>query len=122
MRLEHTAIFAEDTIALADWYCRCFGMRVVYRNDAKPPTFFVADERGMCLEIIGRPGKPAIDDTGRVFHLAWVVDDLEKAAADLRAKGVPLEPLAGGTGVKLHYFNDPAGNRGQIIKRDKPLV
>jgi catechol 2,3-dioxygenase-like lactoylglutathione lyase family enzyme len=122
LRLEHTALFAEDTTALAEWYCRCFGMRVVFRNDAVPPTYFVADSAGMCLEIIARKGPPALDDTGRVFHIAFVVNDFDQAAAALAAAGVALEPEGGGPGLRVRFFNDPAGNRAQIVFREKPLV
>jgi catechol 2,3-dioxygenase-like lactoylglutathione lyase family enzyme len=125
MRLEHIALFAADTLALADWYCRHFGMRVVFRNEAEPPTFFVADPRGICLELIGRKGPPAVEDTGRVFHFAFVLDDdaaFDEAVSRLGAGGVPLEKEGGGDGLRVRFFYDPAGNRGQIIKRPKPLA
>jgi catechol 2,3-dioxygenase-like lactoylglutathione lyase family enzyme len=122
MRLEHTALFAPDTTHLADWYCRHFQMTIVFKGGGEPPTYFVADRNGMCLEIMALKGPRGIDDTGRVFHLAFVPDDFEKACAELTAAGVTLEPEIQGPGLRLRYFYDPAGNRAQVIKRDKPLT
>ena len=38
-------------------------------------------------------------------------------------QGVPLEQEIGGAdgGVRLCYFDDPEGNRGQVVWRKKPL-
>lgn len=123
MRIEHFAIYAEDTVALADWYCEKFGLKVVFRNEQQPPTFFVADGEGMAIEIIGRPPRAQPIDFGDVFHFAFLVDDFDKTLADLQAKGVEFEDelqFAGGA-VRLCYFADPAGNRGQIVYRAEPL-
>jgi catechol 2,3-dioxygenase-like lactoylglutathione lyase family enzyme len=122
MRIEHVAVLAADTVALADWYCRHFAMRVVFRNNDNPPTLFVADRNGMCIEIMALRGGRGIDDTGRVFHLAFVPDDFDKACAELTAAGVKLEPEITGPGLRLRYFYDPAGNRAQVIQRDKPMT
>ncbi len=123
MHLEHFAIYAEDTAALADWYCETFGMKVVFRNEQQPPTIFVADEKGMCIEMIGRRPRAQPIDFSDVFHFAFLVDDFDAAAAELKAKGVALEDelsFEGGT-VRICYFSDPAGNRLQIVHRDQPL-
>lgn len=123
MRIEHFAIYAEETIPLANWYCEKLGMKVVFQGTQKPPMMFVADEKGMAIEIIGRPPREKPLDFSTIFHFAFVVDDFDKAVADLRAKGVPLEPevVGAAANVRLCYFNDPAGNRGQIAWRARPL-
>lgn len=122
MRIEHVALFAADTVALADWYCRHFQMRVAFRSADNPPTIFVADRGNMCIEIMALRGERAINDTGRVFHLAFVPDDFDTACKDLVAAGVELEPESGPPGIRLRYFFDPAGNRAQVIKREKALT
>ncbi|QDU43539.1 Glyoxalase-like domain protein [Symmachiella dynata] len=123
MRIEHFAIYAEDTIELADWYCEKFGLKVVFRNEQQPPVFFVADESGMSIEIIGRPPRAQPIDFGDVFHFAFIVDDFDATVAELTAKGVPFEDeiqFADGA-VRICYFADPAGNRGQVVYRSQPL-
>jgi len=124
MRIEHFAVYAEDTVELADWYCEKFGMRVVFRNEQQPPTFFIADESGMAIEIIGRRPRAQPIDFSDVFHFAFVTDDFESEVAQLKAQGVPLEDEieGAGAGMRLCYFNDPAGNRGQVVQRAQPLV
>lgn len=123
MRIEHFAIYAEDTAALADWYCSKFGMKVVFKGKQNPPMIFVADNKGMCIEMIGRPPREKPIDFSAIFHFAFLVDDFDKEVAELKAKGVPLEDEVVGAapGVRLCYFDDPAGNRGQIAWRAEPL-
>jgi catechol 2,3-dioxygenase-like lactoylglutathione lyase family enzyme len=123
MRIEHFAIYAEDTVALADWYCDKFGMKVVFKGKQDPPMIFVADKEGMCIEIIGRPPRTQPIDFNTVFHFAFLVDDFDQAVAELKAKGVPLEDEVVGAapGVRLCFFDDPAGNRGQLAWRAEPL-
>jgi glyoxylase I family protein len=55
-RIEHAAIFAEDPSRLKDFYIRAFGLRVVLDNgQGSPPGYFLGDDHGTALEIIGRP-------------------------------------------------------------------
>ena len=123
MRIEHFAIYAEDTIALADWYCDKFGLKVIFKGEQTPPMIFVADEQGMAIEIIGRPARSEPIDFNTVFHFAFVVDDFDKAAGDLKQKGVPLEDEVVGAAadVRLCFFDDPAGNRVQLVWRGNAL-
>ncbi|MCA9117049.1 MAG: VOC family protein [Planctomycetaceae bacterium] len=122
MRIEHFAIYAADTTALASWYCTHFGLKQIFSNEDSPPTYFLADEHGMAIEIIGRPPREALD-LKQVFHFAFLPEDFEAEVARLREAGVPLEQEIGGAdgGVRLCYFDDPEGNRGQVVWRKKPL-
>jgi len=123
MRIEHFAIYAEDTVALADWYCEKFGLKVIFKGSQNPPMMFVADEQGMAIEIIGRPPRSEPIDFNTIFHFAFLVDDFDKAVKDLKQKGVPLEDevVGASSSVRLCFFDDPAGNRGQIAWRANPL-
>ena len=123
MRIEHLAIFAEDTVALANWYCEKFGLKIIFKGEQNPPMIFVADERGMAVEIIGRAPRTEPIDFNTVFHFAFVVDDFDKTAEDLKQKGVPLEDevVGAASDVRLCFFDDPAGNRVQLVWRGNPL-
>lgn len=48
--IEHTAIAARDSKALAEWYVKTFGCRIVYDNGKG--TYFTAFENGDMFEII----------------------------------------------------------------------
>jgi len=123
MRIEHFAIYAEDTVALGDWYCEKFDLKVVFKGPQNPPMIFVADEQGMSIEIIGRPPRSEPIDFNTIFHFAFLSDDFDKTVEDLKQKGVSLEDevVGAAAGVRLCFFDDPAGNRGQIVWRETPL-
>ena len=120
--IEHVAILTDDTVALKDWYCKNFDMTVAFESDATPPVFFVKDAAGVCIEIIPRSEPAPSIDTGLVFHLAFKTDDFDKTMAKLKENGVPLEAeVAPFPGTRVIFFNDPAGNRCQIVWREKPV-
>ena len=123
MRIEHFAIYAEDTVALADWYCEKFGLKVIFQGDQEPPMIFVADQAGMAIEIIGRPPREQPIDFNTVFHFAFLAEDFDQVCEDLKQKGVDLEDetVGAAANVRLCFFDDPAGNRGQIVWRSQPL-
>ncbi len=122
--LEHFAIYAADPHALKAFYEAALGLRVVRDNGAgNPPGYFLADERGTALEVIGRPdGEPGVAQR-YVCHVAFRVADFAAARADLERRGVEFEA---GTEVdspamQTAFFHDPEGNRIQIVQRFQPL-
>ena len=57
-------------------------------------------------------------------HLAFNVplDQFDAMAEKLRTAGAKVdEPMVAASGDRLCYFNDPAGNRAQIVGRHNPL-
>ena len=84
MRIEHFAIYAEETESLADWYCERFGLKVVFKGTQQPAIIFLADESGMAIEIIGRPRRSEPLDFRTVFHFAFVVDDFDAAVEEFQ--------------------------------------
>ena len=124
-RIEHFAIFADDLERLRSFYVEVMGLRVVVDNSRAPvPGYFLADDRGVALEIIERPaGVPAVE-TRYVCHAAFLVEDVAAMRARLAARGCRFEDK---TAVdtetfKTAFFRDPAGNRCQIVWRRTPLA
>ena len=123
-KMEHFALFAADPAALKDFYVEALGLKVVVDNGkASTPGYFLADDGGGALEIIGRPAAELGADTRYVCHVAFLVDDLDQARAALQARGLAFEA---GTEVdtpkmKSVFFRDPEGNRTQIVWRSGPL-
>jgi len=123
--LEHVAICAEDTVALARWYCDVLGFEERYKNTKEPPTFFVKQPGGSMLEIM--PAKGArhnrADADAGLAHLAVAVTDFDAAYAALQEKGVNFtgEPKDASGGVKVVFFTDIEDNLIQIIYRPNPL-
>lgn len=123
-RMEHFAFFAADPAALKDFYCDAFGMRLALDNSAAtPPGYFLVDDAGTALEIIGRPADHPRPNTRHVCHVAFSVDDVAAARAALEARGLVFETdtAVDAPGMKTAFFTDPEGNRGQIVWRAKPL-
>jgi glyoxylase I family protein len=122
-KLEHFAIYAADTPALKDFYVEALGLRLIVTGNGSPPGYFLADDSGTALEIIGRPGgEPAVNQRW-VCHLAIRVDDYAATHAALERRGIVFEPetCVDNDTLKTAFFNDPEGNRCQIVWRNPPL-
>ena len=119
--VDHVAIAARDPGALADWYCRALGFRVLSDNGKERPTRLLAGDAGALIEMMPDNQTPA---RGRelfnpgISHLAIRVDDLEAAVARLNEHGVqsapPIEAAGGG---RIANFADPEGNALQFVER-----
>src|SRR5262249_39951713 len=122
-KMEHFAIYAADAPALRDFYIAAFGMRLVVENPGDPPGYFLADDAGMALEIIGRPvGESGVNQRW-VCHVAFWVDDFVAARAALENRGATFEgdTLIDNDAMRTAFFRDPAGNRVQIVWRKQRL-
>jgi glyoxylase I family protein len=123
-RIEHAAYFAADPSSLKDFYRAAFGLKVVLDNgQGVPPGYFLGDDHGTSLEIIGRP--PGFENVQQryICHVAFVVEDLEAKKLELEAIGLTFEVVTfvDNDSMTTAFCNDPAGNRIQIVKRKKPL-
>lgn len=124
-KIEHFALFASDAPALKDFYVAAFGLRVAVDNSQNdPPGYFLADDDGMALEIIGRPAGTAGADTRYVCHVAFEVDDFARSRAALEGAGMrfEVETAVDDETMTTAFFRDPEGNRCQIVRRHRPLI
>jgi glyoxylase I family protein len=122
-KIEHFAIYADDPTALKDFYVSALGLHVIVESGGDPPGFFLADDQGMSIEILGRPpGMPAVN-TRWVCHLALCVDDVPAKRAELERLGMVFETktLVDTAEMKTAFFQDPGGNRCQIVWRRREL-
>ena len=122
-KIEHFAIYAENSVALKDFYVSAFGLRVIVESGGSPPSYFLADDSGMPIELIARPkGEPGANQRW-VCHIAFWVDDFASAKSALEARGIVFETdtLVENESMQTAFFNDPEGNRAQIVWRRKPL-
>ena len=122
-RIEHFAIYADDAPALKDFYVEAIGLRLIVESGGDPPGYFLADESGMAVEIIGRPKGEAGVNQRWACHFAYWVDDYAAARAALERRGVVFEAdtVVDTPAVRTAFFNDPEGNRCQIVWRREPL-
>ncbi len=119
--IEHTAIASPRPRELAEWYVQTLGFRI---NHEYSGNYFVKAPNGAMLEIIPSEGDPVPSHmkTPGIRHLAISVSDFDRAAGDLRQKGVRIvsEPL-NLSGNRLIFFTDPEGNLLHLIARPAPL-
>ncbi len=122
-RLEHIALFAANSSALKDFYVDVLGMTIALESGGDPPGYFLADDQGMALEIIGRPATESAVNQRWVCHVAFWVDDLAAKRVELESRGVTFETetAVDNDSIKTAFFHDPEGNRCQIIWRRKRL-
>lgn len=119
--VEHTAIAARDSAALAAWYCDVLGMRILYKNDAPRPSLLVGGDWGGILEIMPDNGSAAVThqpfDPG-IRHIALRVDDMQEAHRSLQGKVLGLtDPAPAAGGGEIAFFHDPEGNLLQLVSR-----
>lgn len=122
MRLEHFGLYAHDPEALARWYAKSVGLRIVrcLEKEGRPPVYFLAGAGDAEIEIL--PTQEARIDrdlTSPGFsHLGFVVEDFDAEQRRLAAEGIPLRGVREtSNGWKIGYFEDPEGNRIEIVHR-----
>ncbi len=117
--LEHIAITStHETFAQTlAFYQTVFGMKTIREGK---DLVFISDGQGGRIELL-MYGEPVLPNPN---HLAFNVplDQFDAMVARLRASGAKVdEPGLAASGDRLCYFNDPAGNRAQIVGRKNPL-
>ena len=121
--IEHFAIYASNAPALKEFYVEAFDLKVIVESGGDPPGYFLADDRGTAIEIIGRPPGEVGANQRWVCHLAFWTDDFAAACARLKAHGASFETdtFVENERLRTAFFNDPEGNRLQIVWRRNPL-
>jgi glyoxylase I family protein len=123
-RIEHFALFADDLAGLRTFYEEALGLRMILDNSTAPVAgYFLADDGGCVLEIIARPPGTPKGSTRFLCHAAFWVDDYDVSKSALQKRGAVFEAdtAVENDSVKTAFFDDPDGNRLQIVWRAKPL-
>ncbi|HXG09774.1 MAG TPA: VOC family protein [Gemmataceae bacterium] len=127
MNIEHIALNVSDPVALADWYTRHLGMRIVRSVDGPPHTRFLADQAGRVVLEVYRQDAPVPDYAAldpMVLHLAFTAPDVGEARRRLLAAGARAEGeiTTAPSGDELAMLRDPWGIPVQLVKRARPLL
>lgn len=117
--LEHVAITSTaDTFApTLAFYQNVFGMKTIREGK---DIVFISDGQGGRIELL-MYGEPMLPNPN---HLAFNVplNDFDAMVEVLKSAGAKVEsPILAASGDRLCYFNDPAGNRAQIVGRHNPM-
>lgn len=115
--IHHIAVICADYARSKAFYTDVLGLepiRETYRSERRSYKLDLAVPGGTQVELFSFPDPPprvSRPEACGLRHLAFVVADVEKAAATLAAKGVTLEPvrLDELTGRRFVFFADPDG-------------
>jgi glyoxylase I family protein len=120
--VEHVAIATKDPQRLARWYVEHLNFAPLLDTGA---TVYIKAPNSVILEFVAAENtalSPGIRDAG-IRHIAFSVDDLEAAHAQLKSRGIEFEPRAIVLpGMRLHFFRDLEGNYLHLVCREKPLL
>ena len=115
-RMHHAAIIVSDYERVREFYVEKLGFPVLRENFRQERGDWKLDLK--CgdgeLEIFAIPGAPPRPDHPEargLRHLAFRVEDVEKAARELEKRGIPCEPIRRDpyTGGRATFFHDPDG-------------
>ena len=115
-RMHHAAIIVSDYGRAREFYVEKLGFPVLRENfrqergDWKLDLRF-GDGELEIFAIPGAPPRPSHPEARGLRHLAFRVEDVEKAARELEERGVPCEPIRRDpyTGGRMTFFHDPDG-------------
>ncbi|HEV7298868.1 MAG TPA: VOC family protein [Tepidisphaeraceae bacterium] len=129
LSVEHVAWQVDDPVAVAQWYVRHLGFRVVRRNDNDPArTHFLADAGGRCVVEIYRNPAASVPNYRAMhhlhLHLALAVTDPRATRDALLAAGCTVDDDLRTTpaGDQLCMLRDPFGFAVQLCRRARPLI
>ena len=125
-KIEHIALAVADLDAAVKHYEEVWGLSVSHRERVEDQGV----EEAMLplgesyLQLLGPTGPDTtvgkfVERRGEgLHHIAYEVDDLEAALAELKEKGVPLideAPRLGGRGHMVAFVH-PKGNHGLLVE------
>jgi lactoylglutathione lyase len=131
MRLLHTMIRVNNLDDSLKFYCDALGMKLMRKNDYPNGEFTLAfvgygDERdSTVIELTHNWDKSSYEMGDAFGHLAIGTDDIYRACAELKQKGVKVVrepgPMKFG-GPEIAFIEDPNGYKIELIQTAKPVV
>ncbi|GIO15503.1 VOC family protein [Cohnella xylanilytica] len=124
-RIHHVAVIASDYERSKRFYAEVLGLTVVaetYREERDSWKLDLAVGGDYQIELFtfpGAPERPSYPEARGLRHLAFEVDDVDAAAAELRGKGIEAEAVRVDpvTGKKFVFFADPDGLPLELYER-----
>lgn len=116
-QVHHIAIIATDYAASKTFYCDVLGFTLLseaYREECDSWKGDLALNGQYVIELFSfpfPPARPSRPEACGLRHLAFSVEDVDKAVAHLEANNVKCESVRVGpfTNKRFTFFNDPDG-------------
>ena len=113
-KIYHIAIICSDYKTSKEFYVEKLGLRIIreiYREerDSYKLDLEIGDSQIELFSFPNAPKRPSYPEAQGLRHLAFEVDDIEKAVEELKQKGIKTEPIRVDecTGRKFTFFEDP---------------
>ncbi len=115
LKVHHIAIICSDYQKSKDFYTEILGLKIiheVYRNERDSYKLDLAIGDQYIIELFSFPNPPkrtSRPEACGLRHLAFEVNDIEHAVAELKDKGVNCEAIRTDefTGKRYTFFVDP---------------
>jgi len=133
-RIDHVGIAVADLDEAIDFYARVFGLRCVHQetntDQGVREAMLALDPGGAMIQLLAptSPDSPIakfLDRSGPgIQQLAYTVDDVEAAAAALRAQGLRVlfdEPRTGTAGSRVNFVH-PKDAGGVLVELVEPAA
>ena len=125
LRTHHVAIICSDYAASRAFYTEVLGLEVVgeaYRTTRDSYKLDLRLPDGTQVELFSFPDpprRPSYPEACGLRHLAFEVPDVAAAVAELRGKGITVEPVRVDefTGRRFTFFAAPAGLPLELYER-----
>jgi glyoxylase I family protein len=123
--IHHIAILTDDYEKSKRFYTEVLGFEVIretYRAGRRSYKLDLAIAGLYQIELFSFPDfreRSSYPEAKGLRHLAFAVDDIEAAAAELQAKNVPVEPVRIDelTQKRFVFFTDPNGQPLELYER-----
>jgi len=116
-RVHHIAIICSDYEKSKHFYSIVLGLKIVrevYREERKSYKLDLEVGNQYQIELFSfpdPPARPSRPEAVGLRHIAFEVDDIEKAIAHIKAFNIGIEPIRVDefTGKRFTFFADPDG-------------
>jgi methylmalonyl-CoA/ethylmalonyl-CoA epimerase len=127
-RIDHVGLAVRDLDAAIAFYENTFGMRVVHQEvneeQGVREAMLAVGDSGSCIQLLA-PATPEstiarfLDRNGEgIQQVAYGVDDIDAASAELRSRGMRLlydEPRRGTAGSRINFVH-PKDAGGVLVE------
>jgi methylmalonyl-CoA/ethylmalonyl-CoA epimerase len=127
-RIDHVGLAVRDLDEAIAFYQRTFGVQVVHEEvneeQGVREAMLAVGDSGACIQLLAplRPDSPIgrfLERSGEgIQQVAYGVDDIDAASAELRARGVRLlydEPRRGTAGSRVNFVH-PKDAMGVLVE------
>ena len=126
-KIHHIALIVSDYEKSKHFYTEILGLQILnetFRAERNSYKLDLALDGVYIIELFSFPDyaqRPSYPEALGLRHLAFEVDDIEQASAELQAKNIPTDPIRIDeiTGRKFFFFSDPDGLPLELYEKSR---